>query len=79
MALGYGFESTRASTYCGFGFLVDLVGLETTEPHWSYISLVITGPKLQFPGPGRGDQVGLSGSSETGPGVGGSRTVGSLV
>ena len=49
------------STYVGLGFLVDLTGLVldcTTSPHLSSMSLVMTGPKLQFDGPGRGDQSG---------------------
>ena len=55
---------SNASIYSGAGFRVDLTGLDTgstTLSHWSYISLVITGPKLQFEGPGRGDQLGFTG------------------
>ena len=60
--------------YCGFEFLVERTGLEglmssISGVQLSYICLVITGPKLQFPGPGRGDQVGLSGLSESGTGA----------
>ena len=43
---------------------VELTGLDTgstTLSHWSYISRVITGPKLQFEGPGRADQFGFTG------------------
>ena len=55
--------------YCGLGFLVERTGLDVDEgsmilSHWSYISRVITGPKLQFEGPGRGDQLEYTSSSD---------------
>ena len=47
------------------GGLEKSIEFKSIFPHWSYISFVMMGPKLQFEGPGLGDQVGYtSGSSD---------------